>query len=102
MLLTGLGLLPRLGLGLRERLSVLYLPFLRGLRLAERGEMERRRSGDCDSGLGLEASEYGDRVRGLPRGGDGDLDGMIVVALVLLEWNGARRVASLNARLAIF
>jgi hypothetical protein len=55
VLLTGLGLLPRLGL--RERLSVLYLPLRRGLRLTERGEMERRREGDLDSGLGLETSE---------------------------------------------
>lgn len=85
VLLTGLGLLPRLGL--RVRLSVLYLPFRRGLRLTERGEMERRREGDRDSGLGLEASENGDRVRGLPR--DGDLEGM--VALVL-KCRGMRRV----------
>lgn len=38
MLLTGLRLLPRLTL----RLSLLYLPFLRGLRLRERGEIVRR------------------------------------------------------------
>jgi hypothetical protein len=55
VLLTGLGLLPRLGL--RERLSVLYLPLRRGLRLTERGEIERRLEGDLDSGLGLEMSE---------------------------------------------
>jgi hypothetical protein len=57
VLLTGLGLLPRLIL----RLSLLYLPFLLGLRLADLGEIVRR------------ASEYGERVCGLPL--DGDLDG---------------------------
>jgi hypothetical protein len=60
VLLIGLGLLPRLTL----RLSLLYLPFLLGLRLADLGEIERR------------ASEYGDRVWGRPLEGDlvGDLD----------------------------
>jgi hypothetical protein len=77
VLLIGLGLLPRLTL--RERLSLLYLPFRRGLRLAERGEMERRLEIDLDSGLPSEASEYGDRVRGLPR--DGDLEGMVALML---------------------
>lgn len=75
----GLGLLPRLGL--RERLSDLNLPFRRGLRLTERGEMERRREGDLDSGLALETSENGDRVRGLPRAGDGDLEGIVALML---------------------
>jgi hypothetical protein len=89
VLLTGLGLLPRLGL--RERLSVLYLPFRRGLRLAERGEMERRLEGDLDSGLGLEASEYGDLVRGLPRDGDGDLEGIVVLMLKLQRNANATR-----------
>lgn len=52
MLRTGLGLLARLAL--RERLSVLYLPFRRGgLRDGDLGEMERRREGDLDSGLAL-------------------------------------------------
>lgn len=77
MLLIGLGLLPRLAL--RERLSLLYLPFRRGLRLAERGEIERRLERDLESGLAFEASEYGDRVLGLPR--DGDLDGMVALML---------------------
>ncbi len=74
VLLIGLGDLPRLAL----RLSLLYLPFLRGLRLGERGEMERRGL-DADRDSCLEASEYGDRDRdrGLPRGGDGDLDGIL-------------------------
>jgi hypothetical protein len=78
VLLTGLGLLPRLAL----RLSLLYLPFLRGLRLGERGEIERRGlEGDLESGLPFEASEYGDRVRGRPRGGEGDLDGIFAMKL---------------------
>jgi hypothetical protein len=47
VLLIGLGLLPRL----RLRLSLLYLPFLLGLRLNERGEMVRRgRETDLESG----------------------------------------------------
>ena len=70
MLLTGLGLLPRLTL----RLSLLYLPFLRGLLLIERGEIVRRGlDGDRD-GLSCETSEYGERVRGRPR--EGDLEGI--------------------------
>jgi hypothetical protein len=92
VLLIGLGLLPRLGL--RERLSVLYLPFRRGLRLIERGEMERRLERDLESGLALETSEYGDRVRGLPR--DGDLEGMI---MLMLKLNLQECGALMNARL---
>ena len=83
VLLIGLGLLPRLGL--RERLSVLVLPFRRGLRLGER-EMERRLEGDLDSGLALAVSEFGERVRGRPR--DGDLE--VMAAVVLRNRNEAR------------
>lgn len=71
MLLSGLGDLPRLTL----RLSLLYRPFLRGVRLEERGEIVRRgleMDLDLDSGL---SSEYGDRVRGRPR--EGDRDGIL-------------------------
>jgi hypothetical protein len=51
VLLIGLGDLPRLTL----RLSLLYLPFLRGVRLAERGEIVRRSlEGDLESGLSSE------------------------------------------------
>ena len=79
VLLIGLGLLPRLAL----RLSLLYLPFLRGLRLTERGEIERRGlEGDLESGLPLETSEYGDRERGRPRGGEGDLEGIFEMNFV--------------------
>ena len=82
VLLIGLGLLPRLAL----RLSLLYLPFLRGLRLRERGEMERRGlEGDLESGLPFETSEYGDRVRGRPRGGEGDLEGIFTMKAEELE-----------------
>jgi len=82
VLLIGLGLLPRLAL----RLSLLYLPFLRGLRLTERGEIERRGlEGDLESGLPFETSEYGDRVRGRPRGGEGDLDGIFAMKVEELE-----------------
>jgi hypothetical protein len=82
VLLIGLGLLPRLAL----RLSLLYLPFLRGLRLTERGEIERRGlEGDLESGLPFETSEYGDRVRGRPRGGEGDLEGIFAMKLEELE-----------------
>jgi hypothetical protein len=50
VLLIGLGLLPRL-----LRLSLLYRPFLGGVRLSERGEIERRGlEGDLDSGLSSE------------------------------------------------
>jgi len=52
VLLIGLGLLPRLIL----RLSLLYLPFLRGLRLCDRGEIVRRGL-ERDLELGLEWSE---------------------------------------------
>ena len=66
MLLTGLGDLSWLAL----RLSLLYRPFLRGVRLGERGEIVRR---GLETDLGLESglsSRYGDRVRGRPREGD--------------------------------
>lgn len=54
VLLIGLGLLSRLLLRLRD--SLLYLPFLRGLRLGERGDTVRRGlEGDLESGR--EASE---------------------------------------------
>jgi hypothetical protein len=67
VLLTGLTLLPRLTL----RLSLLSRPFLRGPRLNERGEMVRRGlDGDLERCRPLETSEYGDLVRGRPRGGD--------------------------------
>lgn len=47
LLTTGL----RLRLRLRLRVSLLYLPFLRGLRLKERGETVRRGlDGDLESG----------------------------------------------------
>lgn len=47
VLLTGL----TLRLRLRLRVSLLYLPFLRGLRLKERGEIVRRGlDGDLESG----------------------------------------------------
>jgi hypothetical protein len=66
VLLIGLGDLPRLML----RLALLYLPFLRGVRLGERGEIVRRGlEGDLDIVSGL-SSEYGDLVRGRPREGD--------------------------------
>jgi hypothetical protein len=69
VLLIWPGLLPRLTL----RLSLLYLPFLRGLRLIERGEIVRRGlDGDRESGL---SSECGERVRGRPR--DGDREGIL-------------------------
>ena len=69
MLLTGLGVLPRLTL----RLPLLYLPFRLGVRLGERGEIVRRSlEGDLESGA---SSEYGDRVRGRPR--DGEREGML-------------------------
>lgn len=87
MLLAGLELLPRLAL--RLRLSLLYLPFLRGLRLWDRGEIERRgRDGDLEIGLPLEASEYGDLVCVRPR--DGDLDG--IVATLVEESKSRSRV----------
>jgi hypothetical protein len=45
--------------------------------------MERRLERDLESGLAMEASEYGDRERvrvlALPR--DGDLEGMVVLML---------------------
>ena len=66
MLLIGLGDLSRLTL----RLSLLYRPFLRAVRLEERGEILRRGLElDLDLELGL-SSENGDRVRGRPREGD--------------------------------
>jgi hypothetical protein len=72
VLLIGLGDLPRL-----LRLSLLYRPFLRGVRLGERGEIVRRSlEGDLESGL---SSEYGDRVRGRPR--VGDREGMLTMEL---------------------
>ena len=100
VLLIGLGLLPRLAL----RLSLLYLPFLRGLRLTERGEIERRGlEGDLESGLPFETSEYGDRdrVRGRPRGGEGDLDGIFAMKLEELEECEVARVER-NSRLNFF
>lgn len=73
MLLIGLGVLPRLTL----RVSLLYRPFLRGVRFEERGEIVRRSlEGDLDSGL---SSEYGDRVRGRPR--EGDREGILTSEL---------------------
>lgn len=76
MLLIGLGLLPRLPL--RLRLSLLYLPFLRGFGLNERGEIDRRGlDGDLEPGLLCEASEYGDLVRGRPL--EGDLERILVI-----------------------
>jgi len=81
----GLGLLPRSWLGLRLRLSLLYPPFLLGVRLrvAERGVMERRAGErDLEIGRAFEASEYGDRVRGRPL--DGDLEAMVDI---LMRWN---------------
>ncbi len=77
MLLTGLGVLPRLTL----RLSLLYLPLRRGLLLTERGVIERRGlETDRESPLPLETSEYGERLRARPRG-----DTEAMVALVLKE-----------------
>lgn len=77
MLLIGLGVLPRLTL----RVSLLYLPFRRGVRLGERGEIVRRaREGVRESGL---SSEYGDRVRGRPRSGDRE-------GILLKMWVSAR------------
>ena len=85
MLLIGLGLLPRL----RLRLSLLYLPFRRGLRLTERGEMERRGlERDLEAGLPPGASEYGERVRTRPR--DGDLEGMVALMSEECSNDGAR------------
>jgi hypothetical protein len=70
----------RIGLGLRPRLlrlSLLYRPFLRGVRLGERGEIVRRSlEGDLESGL---SSEYGDLVRGRPR--VGEREGILTVEL---------------------
>ena len=54
--------------------------------------MERR--GDLESGLPLEASEYGDRVRGLPLTDDGDLEGIIMSFFAECD-----RVVTENARL---
>jgi len=100
VLLIGLGLLPRLAL----RLSLLYLPFLRGLRLTERGEIERRGlEGDLESGLPFETSEYGDRVRGRPRGGEGDLDGIFAMKVEELEECRVGRVeGTQESRLLVF
>jgi hypothetical protein len=100
VLLIGLGLLPRLAL----RLSLLYLPFLRGLRLTERGEIERRGlEGDLESGLPFETSEYGDRVRGRPRGGEGDLDGIFAMKVEELEECRVGRVEGIQeSRLLVF
>lgn len=53
--------------------------------------MERRLDGDLDSGLALETSEYGDRVRTLPR--DGDLEGMIAMMLSCEECDRVEREA---------
>lgn len=84
MLLTGLGLLPRLTL----RLSLLYLPLRRGLLLADRGVIERRGlERDREPSLPLETSEYGERVRTRPRG-----DSEAIVGLVLKGCGEADRV----------
>jgi hypothetical protein len=53
VLLTGLGLRPRLTL----RLSLLYLPFRRGVRLADRVGERRGLEGDRDTGLSMEVLE---------------------------------------------
>lgn len=75
VLLTGLGLLPRLAL----RLSLLYLPLRRGLLLTDRGVIERRGlEADRDSPLPFETSEYGERLRARPRG---DSEAMVVLVL---------------------
>lgn len=75
VLLIGLGVLPRLTL----RVSLLYLPFRRGVRLAERGEIVRRAlERFLESGL---SSEYGDRLRGRPR--SEDREGILRLALEL-------------------
>lgn len=67
VLRSGLALRPRLTL----RLSLLSRPFLGGLRLTDRGEMLRRGlDKDLDRCRSPEISEYGDLVRGRPRGGD--------------------------------
>lgn len=76
MLRIGLALRSRLAL--RLRLSLWNLPFLRGLRLGDRDEIERwGLEGDLESGLPFERSEYGDLVRVRPR--DDDLDGMFTI-----------------------
>lgn len=91
MLLIGLGLLPRLAL--RLRLSLLYLPFLRGLRLGDRGEIERLGlEGDLEIDLPFEATEYGERVRTRPREGDLDLDDMLATLLNGAGVEGSCRV----------
>jgi len=78
VLLTGLGLLPRLTL----RLSLLYLPLRRGLLLIDRGVIERRGlDGDRESPRPLETSEYGERVRTRPRG-----DSEAIVVLVMKQY----------------
>jgi len=93
VLLTGLALLPRLGL----RLSLLYLPFLLGVRLEERGEIERRGlEGDLEIGFwSMEASEYGERERPLPR--DGDREGITVVLLRRVFFFGKREEISTSS-----
>lgn len=54
-----------------SRLALRSRPFLRGLRLKERGETVRRGlEKDPERCRSLEASEYGDLVRGRPRAGD--------------------------------
>ena len=70
MLLTGLAL--RLAL----RLSLLYLLFLRGVRLDDLGETVRR---GLEGDLNRESADIGvrERVRGRPL--DGDLEGILEI-----------------------